>query len=135
MISSAEEFVRLRTSQDPELYQRAARDSAPDQVWQDVIANYPEMRRWVVHNKTVPLHILVQLSTDESDDVRYAVATKRKLSLELFETLATDPCDSVRHAIALNKSIPADVLAKLESDSERFVAQAARRRRNQRRKD
>lgn len=33
MITSAEEFVRLRSSHDPELYYRAAHEEADEAVW------------------------------------------------------------------------------------------------------
>jgi hypothetical protein len=38
MIRTAEEFVLLRTSADPEEYRRAALDEAPAEVWHEVIA-------------------------------------------------------------------------------------------------
>ena len=53
-ITSAEEFVRLRTSEDPDEYLVSDNGAASDEVWLDVIARYPEMKEWVVHNKTVP---------------------------------------------------------------------------------
>ena len=44
MINSAEEFVRLRSSELPEEYWRAAHEEVPDAVWLDVIARFPDMR-------------------------------------------------------------------------------------------
>jgi hypothetical protein len=41
MIESAEEFITLRCSEEPELYTRAACDPAPEEVWLDVINHYP----------------------------------------------------------------------------------------------
>ncbi len=78
MIATAEEFVALRLSTVPEEYRRAAHECAVDGVWAEVIERYPELRFWVVHNKTVPIHILEQLSRDEDSSVRDAVARKRK---------------------------------------------------------
>src|SRR5689334_2460666 len=77
MILSAEEFIRLRTSEVQAEYHRAAHEEAPAEVWWDLVRNYPDMKVWVVHNKTVPLSILEALSTDESVAVRGAVARKR----------------------------------------------------------
>jgi hypothetical protein len=77
VIESADQFVLLRTSEDPELYQKAATDSATEETWREVIERYPEMRIWVARNKTVPSSILEVLSHDENADVRYTVAMKR----------------------------------------------------------
>jgi hypothetical protein len=100
VIESAEEFVRLRSSEDPEEYGLAAIEPAPEAVWLEVIARFPEMRPWVAHNKTVPLSILKILADDEDADVRAAVASKRKLSDELFIRLARDTDEGVRARIA-----------------------------------
>ncbi len=53
MIESPEEFVRLRTSKDPDQYRRAAHETAPPEVWLAIIEKFPEMRQWVAHNKTI----------------------------------------------------------------------------------
>jgi hypothetical protein len=45
MISSANEFAKLRSSQVKEEYDRAAHEEASLEVWQDVIENYPELRK------------------------------------------------------------------------------------------
>jgi hypothetical protein len=77
VIKSADEFVRLRTSEDPEEYGRAARDEASEATWLEVIERFPDMRRWVAHNKTVPLSILEVLRQDPDEDVVWMVRTKR----------------------------------------------------------
>lgn len=125
MIESAEEFVRLRTSRNPEEYRRAAAEEATTEVWIDVIRRFPNMRSWVAHNKSVPLEILDRLSVDQSPDVRSVVADRRKLTPELFQRLATDPDESVRARIAYNKKVPLDVLEKLISDPAALVREAA----------
>lgn len=106
MIESAEEFVRLRCSDDPDLYLRATHESAPEHVWREVIEKYPKMRCWVAHNKTVPHSILEVLANDPDPKVRYFVAMKRKISPLLCKRLATDPDESVRLAIARNEKDP-----------------------------
>ena len=118
----------LRTSEDPKLYNRAAYDPAPEEVWLDVIDRYPDMKVWVVRNKTVPLNILEILIDDPDDRVRHTVATKRKLTLEMFEKLATDPDEAVRNTIACNKKTPLSVLKTLCSDSWSEVSEHAQRR-------
>jgi hypothetical protein len=128
MITSAEEFLELRTSDDPGLYLRAANDTAPEDVWLDVIARYPEMRKWVAHNKTVPLSILRLLAEDPDPAVRSMVAMKRKLDRSLFERLAEDADGGVRLAVVRNPKTPASVLALLTQDGWAEIADVARDR-------
>lgn len=127
MIASADEFRRLRASDDAEEQRRAALDYADVAVWLEVIDRYPELRQWVAHNKTVPLSILQILAKDGHRRVRRSVAVKRKLDSGLFELLAHEAA-SVRHAIACNRKAPTDVLLRLSRDNERFVADAAAER-------
>lgn len=77
MIDSAEEFVRLRSSDDPAEYRRAAHEEASVQTWLDVVDRFPDMRFWVAQNKTVPLEILERLRHDPDDRVRSMVLLKR----------------------------------------------------------
>lgn len=125
VIESAEEFVRLRTSEDPAEHGRAAHEPASEAVWREVAERCPEMREWVVHNKTVPLSILEELSADPDVRVRQAVAMKRKLSRVLFEQLAGDADEGVRLAIIRNAKTPLDILERLARDPSAFVASAA----------
>ena len=128
MIETAEEFVRLRTSESPADYLRAASDTAPIKVWLALIQDYPAMRTWVAHNKTVPAEVLFLLARDPDPSVRYCVAMKNKLPLALFELLANDADPSVRQRIAYNKNAPTDILNHLLQDSSPLVAENARSR-------
>lgn len=128
MIKSAEEFVRLRSSDDPAEYHRAAHDSADISVWQDVIARFPEYIRWVVHNKSVPRSILKALAVDPDPDARYWVAMKNCVADELFSLLARDVAGSVRQRVAYNKNVPTDILEQLSKDPDELVAEAANER-------
>lgn len=103
LIRSAEEFARLRKSDHLEEYDRAANDSASIDVWRDVISRYPDMRRWVAHNKTVPIEILAVLARDPDSHVRLMVAMKRKLTLDILERLADDDDESVRLRVAMHR--------------------------------
>jgi hypothetical protein len=76
VIDSAEEFVRLRTSENPDEYWRAAHEQAEDATWLDVIERFPDMRVWVAQNKTVPLAILEHLRHDPDESVRSMVRAK-----------------------------------------------------------
>jgi hypothetical protein len=126
MITSADEFVRLRTSSERDLYSRAAGEPAPEEVWLEVIKKYPEMRKWVAHNKTVPNTILAVLADDPDYEVRWMVAQRRKADPAVLEKLARDPHESVRERVACNRKTPTTLLRRLADDPEAFVAEAAR---------
>lgn len=126
MIYSAEEFVALRSSDIKSEYDRAAMEEAPTAVWREVINYYPDYRRWVAHNKTVPLEILEELCEYDAD-TRWFVASKRKLSVLLFERLSLDADSDVRVAICANKKAPLDILQRLVYDTNEDVARVARK--------
>lgn len=128
MINSADEFVRLRTSELREEYLRAAEGEASLSVWMEVIARFPDMREWVALNRTVPLEVLDVLASDASASVRAAVADKRKLSPALFQLLASDVDEVVRQRIAYNKKAPPHLLDRLAEDPSPLVREAARMR-------
>jgi hypothetical protein len=128
MITSATEFIRLRTSEVQEEYQRAAHEAAPLEVWWELVRDYPERRFWVVHNKTVPLEILEAMSTDDDTAVRDMVARKRKAPFEILEHLAQDPDSGVRYAVACNTSTPPAILEKMLSDEWETVVERAKER-------
>jgi hypothetical protein len=126
LIQSAEEFIALRSSQIKEEYDRAATDEASVLVWRDVIARFPDYRKWVAHNKTVPVEILAGLCQYGSE-VRCFVAVKRKLPMELFELLAKDSDPIVRERIASNKKAPISIISDLMKDEDEDVSSVARR--------
>ncbi len=121
MIESAEEFKRLRESENIEEYTRASQEEASEHIWIDIIRTYPEMKIWVIHNKTVPLSILERLAKDPDASIRASVAGKRKLSVDLFNLLASDEDHTVRYQIGLNRKVPADVLERLVNDPDPWV--------------
>lgn len=131
MIESASEFVRLRTSENPDEYHRAAHDVASDEVWSDVLASYPEMAFWVAHNKTISLCIMEILADSPDEDARLMLAMKRKCPHHLLRRLALDKNESVRYAVAVNKKTPLDILQILSSDEWETCASNARSRINQ----
>ena len=125
MISSAEEFIALRTSELKSEYDRAATEEAPIAVWREIIIKHPNFRRWVSHNKTVPLEILEELCIYDST-IRQSVARKRKLSPPMFEMLSRDVSDVVRVAIAANRKTPIAILERLLTDADKDVVSVAR---------
>ncbi len=125
MINSADEFVRLRTSEVMEEYSQAAHDEASLSVWQEVLGKYPEMAFWVAQNKTVPYEVLEQLASHEDDRVRSMVSMKNKLKESLLLKLANDSNDSVRMSIARHKKATPAVLKLLTNDSWPEVSKVA----------
>ncbi|NJM06538.1 HEAT repeat domain-containing protein [Candidatus Gracilibacteria bacterium] len=128
MITNAEEFVRLRSSSNPNEYRRAAHEPAPETVWHDIITQYPEMWSWVAHNKTMPIAILERLSSASDPHVRTMVAMKRKLPEPLQIRLAHDPDSGVRNQLACNVKVTRIVLQILAADSELFIREKAQHR-------
>ena len=125
MIHSAEEFVALRDSSIKDEYDRAATDEASISVWKDVIDRFPKYRKWVAHNKTIPLEILTLLC-QFGPDVRRSIAVKRKLPDELFELLSNDLDAVVRQGIASNKKTPISIIKKLMQDEDEDVSRVAK---------
>ena len=128
MITNAEEFLRLRSSNNADEYRRAAYEPAPENVWHDIITRYPEMRSWVAHNKTVSIAVLAILSTDSDPHVRMVVATKRKLTEPLQLRLAHDSDSGVRYQLACNARVTSNILHILATDEELFIRERAQQR-------
>jgi hypothetical protein len=131
VIKSADEFYKLRTSENIEEYTRAATEEAPIEVWREIIEKYPEMKTWVIHNKTVPEEILKFLADDSDSSVRSRVADKRKCPKDILLKLAKDEKSSVRARVAFNSKATQEVLEILACDSCEDVAEAAKSRLNQ----
>ena len=127
-IESADEFYRLRTSSNPAEYNRAAHDTASDDVWREIIAHFPDMRQRVAHNKTVPVSMLEILATDADWRVRHMVALKRKLPEQLQLQLARDKNKGVRRTIACNAKATPRALKMLIDDPVADIREHARSR-------
>jgi hypothetical protein len=125
VIGSAEEFVRLRTSEDPSEYNRAAHEELSEELCADIIERFPEMRFWVAQNKTVPLSVLRVLATDPDEVVRSMVAMKRKLDHALMEVLSKDPYDAIRAQIARRTNAPLEIVRRLAKDENVYVRTTA----------
>ena len=119
MIISAQEFKKLRLSDDHNEQLRASTDSASIDVWSEVIALYPDLKEWVAHNKTIQIEILEILATDNDPRVRCVVARKRKINDKIFDLLKNDVDESVRHALICNTKLNLDKKRDIEvNDSE-----------------
>lgn len=134
MITTAEEFVRLWSSELPEAYERAAPEEASVQTWKEVIENYPDYKKWVIHNKTVPVAILETLAKDSDSSIRAAVAGKRKINEAIVQLLATDQDENVRYALACNPRINADELQQINKDGSEWFRNAVAEKIKQREK-
>jgi hypothetical protein len=128
MIDSAEEFVRLRSCENPDEYLRAAWEEAPLEVWFEVIEKYPDMRFWVAQNKTVTLEVLEILSDDPCWRVRHMVASKNKISEKIQLKLAKDCNPSVRQRIVFNKKATLAALQMLSLDEDEEIKDKAVKR-------
>ncbi|MFZ5273777.1 hypothetical protein [Enterobacter asburiae] len=126
MIESTEEFLKLRNSDIPSEYNRAANEEAPISVWLDLINEYPEMRVWVARNRTIPKKIVDILSKDPSPLVRDAICSKYPLDMELYVLFSKDMDEGVRSRLTYNKSTPLSILKEMsENDPSEFVKSQA----------
>jgi hypothetical protein len=124
-ITTAAQFVAMRSGGDTEAYQQAAHAFASEDIWLEVVARYPEMKSDVIWNKNVPVSVLALLAKDPDADLRAQVAGKRKLSREIFELLSRDVDPWVRRKIAGNPKAPAEILERLQADSVEYVRERA----------
>ena len=58
MINTAEEFNKLRSSKNLDEQHRAGVEEASIETWKEVIIKYPELKQWVIYNKTIPIDLL-----------------------------------------------------------------------------
>lgn len=131
MIKSAEEFIKLRTSEIKEEYDRAVHDSADISIWIEVIEKHPDYKEWVIHNKTVPIEILELLTFDDDPNVRSAVARKRKINDRIFMTLSRDKDENVRYALMCNTNLTIDKLKQIEIGESDWLDKQLRERINE----
>lgn len=105
MIKTAEEFKKLRSSENLDEQRRAGVEEASIETWQEVIQKYPELKKWVIYNKTIPLEILNHLSKDCNPEIRSEVARKRKIDSEIFDRLKIDQDENVKLSLLYNRKL------------------------------
>lgn len=127
-ITSVEEFIRLRESEDPAEYDRSAWATMPLSIWWELVRNHPDMRFWAAHNRTAPPEILAELIKDSDWRVRDRVASKRRCPPELLERLVDDPHDAVRSLVARHPRSPRSTVERLVDDPWSVIAEEARTR-------
>ena len=133
MIATAQEFLALMPRTDPVASARFRNDSAPIEVWRELISRYSLATEWIVRNKTAPVEILREIACDSRVLVRAEVAMTRRITEDIQELLARDPNPSVRNTLANNSKATDRILELLAEDSEASVRETARRRINERR--
>lgn len=124
MIASAEEFIRLRTSDLKEEQDRASRDMADTSIWMEVITKFPNYKVWVVHNKSIPIDILEILAQDRDAEVRAAVARKRKINDKIFSWLAVDTDENVKYALICNTKLPKNKKMLIDTKQSKWLKEA-----------
>ena len=128
MILSPEEFVALRASEDPDEYRRSSREHADIGVWLQVIDRFPDFRKWVAHNKTIPEEVIRILATDPNEEVRWTIAMKRGIPADVLANLSGDNDETIRNRIARHPRVSRAILLRLSDDPSAVVADVARRR-------
>jgi hypothetical protein len=127
VIYSIEEYLNLANSDNAEDNKRTVYEELSLGVISDVINKYPDRKPWLVHNKHIPVEVLIMLSTDDSADVRFTVAMKKKCDRSVFEILMKDADFSVRMAVVRNSKFPMDLLEIMKGDSEIEISEEATR--------
>lgn len=98
----------------------------PIEVWEVLVAEFPDLHYWAAHSRHVPEEILRRLVAAGSWRVRARVAQKRRLPADLFDLLAADPHDAVRQRLAANAKAPLAIVEQLTHDRAEHVAHVAR---------
>jgi hypothetical protein len=127
-ITSIEEFIRLRLSEDPAENERSAWAAMPLPLWDELVHGHPDMRFWAAHNRSCPPQILAELIKDDDWRVRSRVASRRNCPAELLAELVDDPHDAVRNTVATHRHSPRSAVLRLTDDPWAVIAEAARNR-------
>lgn len=121
MIKTAEEFIRLRQSENLEEQSRASREPAEIEIWLEIIDKYPEFKVWIAHNKTIQIEILEILSNDIDPTIRESIARKRKINETIFSRLSQDTDENVRYALIWNTKISVDKIKMIKVDDSEWL--------------
>lgn len=122
-IKSAEEFKEIwEALKDSPCFPQVEMES--DQVWLDVLEQYPHYDYYVVQYFVSPV-VMAKLAYSEDADVRFRVAMARRILPETFELLSKDKESIVRQRIACNPKCPQHILLELSKDIDEDVAELA----------
>jgi hypothetical protein len=133
VIESAEDYELLLDDDAGKVTNKFKTVAASEAAWREIINRYPQFRKTVALNITLPESIHRLLATDGDEDVRSTLADRRQLSPEVFEILAADVADSVRGRVCANQKTPEVLLVKLLDDPEPWIARMAQKKLEERR--
>ena len=126
MIKTLEEYLRLSESDVPQERHRALDEFLPEHICYEFVKLYPERKKWLLNNPTVPLSLLEILADDPDWKVRGSVAEHPNISPELCEKLSCDEDECVRRRIIFNLKTPTEIFKKLLDDPVEDCAEAAK---------
>ena len=117
MIQSIDEFIRCAKSDiNSKDISRGTQDQFTDEVWRDLLMNYPNYHEWIAHNRYLPEWLMWAFSTSEDKDVKRTIAWRYDIPETLLRKLSGDVDPDIRRKAAWNLSCPRDVLERLSVD-------------------
>lgn len=128
MITSVEEFIEILSSDEESGTGESRSCRATENLWIQIISEYPHLKKWVAWNKTIPFNVLEILSGDDEPEIRWWIASKRKISVDLLEKFSKDVNSSVRERVVFNASTPVHILKELSLDTDADIAENAQRK-------
>lgn len=122
MIHTIEEFLRCAESDINSIDMgRVTKDPFSDEVWKELLMNYPNYHEWVAHNRYLPEWMMWEFSTSKDQDVKRTIAWRYDIPETLLRKLSEDADPDIRSQTAWNLSSPRDVLERLSLDKSPIV--------------
>ena len=114
MIKSIDDYLDMVERDD---HHNKRMQTASDEIWVQLIDNYPELHTHIVLNKTLSPEILEYLARHSDDEqCLWRLASIRRLNYATFELLAKNADSLVRCNIAYNTKSPKSILEFLAKD-------------------
>lgn len=130
MIETIEEFLRCEASELPADYHRITMDEMKQEVWEEIIQNYPEHHDWIADNQHLPINIMWALAKSEDWHVRERIARRYDAPREILEILSEDEVAYVSSHVGWNIGCPSDILEKLSVSKSPRVREGVAKNRN-----
>jgi hypothetical protein len=99
MIDTIKEFLRCAASKEMKDYHRITMDEFSDDVWKEILANYPEYHYWIDGNRYLPEWMMWELAKSEEKEVREEIARRYDAPVDLLAHLSKDKSQDVRFAV------------------------------------
>lgn len=117
MIDTLEEFLRCADSDiNSKDIGKVTQDQFADEVWKDLLMNYPNYHEWIAHNRYLPEWMMWEFSRSEDKEVREIVARRYDAPETLLQRLSKDTSEDVRFVVSKNMACPRYLLEKLSQD-------------------